>query len=169
MKLTGKVHKFGANVDTDGIIPAQFMEISDPKELAKHCMESIDPDFANKVRPGDIIVAETNFGSGSSREIAPVAIKATGIGCVIAKSFALIFYRNAINIGLPILESQEAVDGIADGDMVEVDLKTGEIANVSEKRKFQAQEYPDFIKEIISAGGLVENIRRVLKKNTRKD
>jgi 3-isopropylmalate/(R)-2-methylmalate dehydratase small subunit len=166
MKLAGKVHKFGANVDTDVIIPARFMEVSDPKELAKHCMESIDPDFVNKVRPGDVIVAEKNFGSGSSREHAPVAIKASGVGCVIAKSFARIFYRNAINIGLPIFESQEAVDGTENGDMVEVDLKTGKIVNVSRKRKFKAQEYPEFIKEIISAGGLIEYTRRVLRNKT---
>lgn len=167
MKIKGKVHKYGNNVDTDVIIPGQYMEISDAKELAKHCMEDIDPEFVNRVQPGDIIVAEENFGYGSSREHAPLAIKASGVGCVIAKSFARIFYRNAINIGLPILESQEAVDGIENGDILEVDLKTGEIVNVSKKKRFQAQAYPDFIMELISAGGLVEYTRQRLIKNTK--
>lgn len=162
MKLKGKVHKYGANVDTDVIIPGRYLEISDAKELGKHCMEDIDSEFVNKVRAGDIIVAGTNFGSGSSREHAPVAIKASGVGCVIAKSFSRIFYRNAINVGLPILECEEAVDGIEDGDMVEVDLTRGEVVNVSKEGKFQAKAYPDFIMQLISAGGLVEHTRRRL-------
>jgi 3-isopropylmalate/(R)-2-methylmalate dehydratase small subunit len=162
MKLKGRVHKYGANVDTDVIIPGRYMEISDAGELGKHCMEDIDGEFVNKVQAGDVIVAETNFGSGSSREHAPVAIKASGVGCVIAKSFSRIFYRNAINIGLPILECEEAVDGIEDGDMVEVDLMRGEVVNVSRERKFQAKAYPDFIMQLISAGGLVEYTRRRL-------
>ena len=162
MTLKGKVHKYGANVDTDVIIPGRYLEISDAKELGKHCMEDIDSEFVNKVRAGDIIVAGTNFGSGSSREHAVVAIKGSGVGCVIAKSFARIFYRNAINIGLPILESEEAVDGIKDGDIVEVDLAQGEIVNVSREKRFQAKAYPDFIMQFISAGGLVEHTRRRL-------
>lgn len=162
MKLKGKVHKYGANVDTDVIIPGRYLEISDAKELGKHCMEDIDSEFVKKVQAGDIIVAGTNFGSGSSREHAVVAIKGSGVGCVIAKSFARIFYRNAINIGLPILESEEAVDGIKDGDIVEVDLAQGEIVNVSREKRFQAKAYPDFIMQFISAGGLVEHTRRRL-------
>ena len=137
MKLRGTVHKYGSNVDTDVIIPGRYMEISDAEELAKHCMEDIDSEFVKRVQQGDIIVAETNFGSGSSREHAPLAIKASGVGCVIAKSFSRIFYRNAINIGLPVLESQEAVDGIDQGDIVEVDLARGEITNVSKDKVFK--------------------------------
>lgn len=162
MKLRGTVHKYGSNVDTDVIIPARYMEISDAEELAKHCMEDIDSEFVRKVQHGDIIVAETNFGSGSSREHAPLAIKASGVGCVIAKSFARIFYRNAINIGLPVLESPEAVDGIDQGDIVEVDIARGKITNVSKGRVFQAQAYPDFIVDLVSAGGLVEHTKRRL-------
>lgn len=162
MKLRGTVHKYGLNVDTDVIIPGRYMEISDAEELAKHCMEDIDSEFVKRVQQGDIIVAETNFGSGSSREHAPLAIKASGVGCVIAKSFARIFYRNSINIGLPVLESQEAVDGIDHGDIVEVDLARGEITNVSKGKIFQAQTYPDFIVELVSTGGLVEHTKRRL-------
>ena len=162
MKLRGTVHKYGPNVDTDVIIPGRYMEISDAEELAKHCMEDIDSEFVKRVQQGDIIVAETNFGSGSSREHAPLAIKASGVGCVIAKSFARIFYRNAINIGLSVLESQEAVDGIDHGDIVEVDLARGEITNVSKGKIFQAQAYPDFIVELVSTGGLVEHTKRRL-------
>lgn len=163
MKLKGKVHKYGANVDTDVIIPARYLEISSPEELAKHCMEDIDSEFMNKVQTGDIIVAETNFGSGSSREHAPLAIKGSGVGCVIAKSFARIFFRNAINVGLPILENEEAVDGIEDGDILEVDLARGKIVNASKKKKFWATAYPDFIMQLISAGGLVEYTKRRLQ------
>jgi 3-isopropylmalate/(R)-2-methylmalate dehydratase small subunit len=162
MKLRGTVHKYGSNVDTDVIIPGKYMEISDAEELAKHCMEDIDSEFIRKVQQGDIIVAETNFGSGSSREHAALAIKGSGVGCVIAKSFARIFYRNAINIGLPVLESSEAVDGIDQGDIVEVDLARGEITNVSKGKVFQAQAYPDFIVDLVSAGGLVEYTKRRL-------
>lgn len=163
MKLRGRVHKYGANVDTDVIIPARYLELSDVRELGKHCMEDIDSEFVNKVQTGDIIVAETNFGSGSSREHAPLAIKGTGVGCVIAKSFARIFYRNAINVGLPILESEEAVDGIEDGDTLEVDLARGEIVNIDKQEKFQAKAYPDFIIHLISTGGLVEYTKRRLQ------
>jgi 3-isopropylmalate/(R)-2-methylmalate dehydratase small subunit len=160
MKLKGKVHKYGADVNTDVIIPAQYLESNDPRMLAKHCMEDLDKEFAGRVKPGDMIVAGTNFGCGSSREHAPVAIKATGVGGVIAKSFARIFYRNAIDIGLPILESEEAVEGIENGDLVEVDLASGDIVNVSKGKTFQAKPFPEFILQLISAGGLVEYTKR---------
>jgi 3-isopropylmalate/(R)-2-methylmalate dehydratase small subunit len=162
MRLRGVVHKYGSNVDTDVIIPARYMEVSDAEELAKHCMEDIDSEFVRKVQQGDIIVAETNFGSGSSREHAALAIKGSGVGCVIAKSFARIFYRNAINIGLPVLESPEAAEGIDQGDIVEVDLARGEITNVSKGKVFHAQAYPDFVVDLVSAGGLVEYTKRRL-------
>ncbi len=165
MKVKGRVHKYGDNVNTDVIIPGQYLDLSDAGELARHCMEDIDPEFVQKVQAGDIIVAGTNFGSGSSREHAPLAIKGSGVGCVIAKSFARIFYRNAINIGLPVVESDEAVDGTEDGDIMEVDLARGEILNVNQKRKFQAKGYPDFIMELISTGGLVEYTSRRLKQS----
>ena len=160
--LKGKVHKYGANVDTDVIIPARYLNISDPAELAKHCMEDIDPDFVNRVQPGDIIVATTNFGCGSSREHAPLAIKAAGISCVIAKSFARIFFRNAINTGLPLLECDEAVDNTGAGDLLEVDLSRGEIKNLTNGMEFTAKPYPDFMSELIAAGGLVEYTRQRL-------
>jgi 3-isopropylmalate/(R)-2-methylmalate dehydratase small subunit len=156
LKLKGKVHKYGANVDTDAIIPARYLSLSEPGELAQHCMEDIDSEFLNRVKPGDIIVADTNFGCGSSREHAPLAIKAAGISCVIAKSFARIFFRNAINIGLPLLECIEAVDGTKTGDILEVNLITGEIRNITRDKTFTAKAYPDFMMEIINAGGLVE-------------
>lgn len=156
MKLKGKVHKYGANVDTDAIIPARYLNISEPADLAKHCMEDIDAAFLSNVKPGDIIVADANFGCGSSREHAPVAIKAAGISCVIARSFARIFFRNAINIGLPLLESPEAVDGTDTGDVLEVDLTQGQIKNVTRDRNFMAKPYPEFMMGIINAGGLVE-------------
>ena len=164
MKLIGKVHKYGANVNTDAIIPARYMNTSDPAELAKHCMEDIDPDFVAKVQPGDFIVATTNFGSGSSREHAPLAIKAAGISGVIAKTFARIFFRNAINIGLPILECDEAVEEIDFGDMLEVDLARGEIKNLTKDKLFQAKPYPDFMLELISAGGLIEHTKKKISK-----
>jgi 3-isopropylmalate/(R)-2-methylmalate dehydratase small subunit len=164
MKLTGKVHKYGANVNTDAIIPARYLNISDPAELAKHCMEGIDPDFVAKVQPGDLIVATTNFGCGSSREHAPLAIKAAGVSAVIAKSFARIFFRNAINIGLPILECDEAVEETDSGDILEVDLARGEIKNLTKDKLFQAKPYPDFMLELISAGGLIEHTKRKLSK-----
>ncbi len=160
MKLRGKIHKYGANVDTDAIIPARYLNVSDPKELAKHCMEDIDADFVRRVQQGDIIVATTNFGSGSSREHAPIAIKASGVSCVIAESFARIFYRNAINIGLPILECAAAAAGCESGDTLEVKLSIGEIRNVTRNLALQAEPYPDFMLELISAGGLIEHTRK---------
>ena len=156
MKLKGKVHKFGADVNTDSIIPARYLNVSAPEELAKHCMEGIDPEFLAKVEPGDIIMATTNFGCGSSREHAPLAIKACGISCVIAQSFARIFFRNAINIGLPLLECVEAVKETETGDILEVDLASGEINNISKHKKFIANPYPEFMVGIINAGGLIE-------------
>lgn len=164
MKLKGVVHKYGVNVDTDAIIPARYLNVSDPEELARHCMEDIDLDFINKVKPGDIIVADTNFGCGSSREHAPLAIKASGVSCVIAKSFARIFFRNAINIGLPLLECEDAVDSTDAGDVLEVDLSKGEIENITKNRKFLARPYPDFMMKIIEAGGLVDYTRNRMAK-----
>ena len=163
MLIKGQVHKYGANVDTDAIIPARYLNVSDPALLAKHCMEDIDKDFVTRVRAGDIIVATTNFGSGSSREHAPVAIKAVGISCVIAESYARIFYRNAINIGLPILECPEAVKGSQSGDTLEVEMETGKIKNISRGQTYQAQPFPAFMMELISAGGLVAYTKRRLE------
>ncbi len=160
--LKGKVHKYGANVDTDAIVPARYLNVSEPAELARHCMEDIDQGFVNRVQTGDIIVATTNYGCGSSREHAPLAIKASGISCVIASSFARIFFRNAINIGLPLLECNEAVDNIEAGDTVEVDLSTGKIKNLANGRKFTAKPYPEFMAELISAGGLIEHTKQRL-------
>jgi len=154
--LKGKVHKFGSNVNTDVIIPARYLNVSEPEELAKHCMEDIDPEFTTKVELGDIIVATTNFGCGSSREHAPLAIKACGISCIIAQSFARIFFRNAINIGLPLLECAEAVDETELGDILEVDLSNGKIKNISKRKTFMANLYPEFMMGIINAGGLIE-------------
>lgn len=162
MKLKGKVHKYGANVDTDAIISARYLSLSEPDELAQHCMEDIDSEFLAKVEPGDIIMAETNFGCGSSREHAPLAIKATGVSCVIAKSFARIFFRNAINIGLPLLACSEAVGSTEVGDVLEVDLTTGEIRNITRGKTFVAERYPEFMMGIINAGGLVEYTKRKL-------
>ena len=160
--LKGKVHKYGANVDTDAIIPAHYLNISEPAELAKHCMEGIDKDFIKRVKPGDIMMVTTNFGCGSSREHAPLAIKAAGISCIIAKSFARIFFRNAINIGLPLLECDEAVDKTEAGDTLEVDLAKGRIKNVTRDMEFRAKPYPDFMAKLISAGGLVEYTKKRL-------
>jgi len=160
--LKGKVHKYGANVDTDVIIPARYLNIYDPMELAKHCMEDLDQEFLKRVEPGDIIVAATNFGCGSSREHAPMAIKAAGISCVIAKSYARIFFRNAINIGLPLLECEEAVDRTDSGDVLEVELSTGEIKNLTKGLTFRSSPYPDFMTEIISSGGLIEYTKKRL-------
>ncbi len=157
--LQGKVWKFGNDVDTDLIIPARYLNTSDPQELAAHCMEDADPGFAAKVRPGEMIVGGKNFGCGSSREHAPLAIKAAGVSCVIAASFARIFYRNAINIGLPILESPEASAAIAQGDQVEVDLTTGTITDRTSGQSFQAAPFPPFMQELISAGGLIGYVR----------
>ncbi len=158
--LTGKAYKYGPNVDTDAIIPARYLNVSEPAELARHCMEDIDTEFVNKVQPGDIIVATTNFGCGSSREHAPLAIKAAGVSCVIAGSFARIFFRNAINIGLPLLECEAAADNIQTGDILEIDLATGKIKNLTNGLEFTASPYPDFMNELISAGGLIEYTRR---------
>ncbi|OGO05706.1 MAG: 3-isopropylmalate dehydratase small subunit [Chloroflexi bacterium RBG_13_56_8b] len=158
--LKGKVHKYGANVDTDAIIPARYLNISDPDELAKHCMEDMDADFLKKVEPGDIIMATTNFGCGSSREHAPLAIKAAGVSCIIASSFARIFFRNAINIGLPLLESDEAVANTEDGDTLEVDLAKGRIKNLTRELEFKAEPYPDFMAELIADGGLIEHTKK---------
>ena len=154
--LKGKVFKYGADVDTDVIIPARYLNVSEPAELAKHCMEDIDKEFVGKVAPGDIIMATTNFGCGSSREHAPLAIKAAGVSCVIAESFARIFFRNAINIGLPLLECAEAVRNTKSGDELEVDLATGTIKNITSGRTFTAKPYPEFMSGLIAAGGLVE-------------
>jgi len=163
LKLKGAVHKYGANVDTDAIIPARYLNVSQPAELAKHCMEDMDPQFTNRVKPGDLMVATTNFGCGSSREHAPLAIKASGISCIIAKSFARIFFRNAINIGLPLLECAEAVDKTEAGDFLEVDLSSGKIKNLSSGITFTAKPYPDFMAELISAGGLIEHTKKRLQ------
>ena len=162
MPLKGTVHKYGANVDTDAIITARYLNLHEPADLARHCMEDIDADFIKRAKAGDIIVADTNFGCGSSREHAPVALKASGISCVIAKSFARIFFRNAINIGLPLLECEEAVDSIQAGDMLEVDLVSGKITNLSSNTTFTARPYPDFMMQVIKAGGLVEHTRKRL-------
>ncbi len=160
MNLRGKVHKYGDDVNTDVIIPARYLNVYDPAELAQHCMEDLDPEFLKRVKPGDIIVAGTNFGCGSSREHAPLAIKAVGISCVIAKSFARIFYRNAIDIGLPILECEEAVDKTEAGDVLEVELSTGKIINITRGLTFKAKPYPDFMLELIESGGLIEYTKR---------
>ena len=160
--LKGKVHKYGADVNTDVIIPARYLNLSDPVELAKYCMEDIDKDFISRVQPSDIIMATTNFGCGSSREHAPLAIKAVGISCIIAKSFARIFFRNAIDIGLPLLECDEAVDKTKAGDVLEVDLSSGNIKNLTNGMTFTAKPYPDFMAELIFAGGLIEHTRQRL-------
>ena len=154
----GTVFKYGDNVDTDVIIPARYLNSSDPAELALHCMEDIDKEFVNKVKKGDIIVAEKNFGCGSSREHAPIAIKEAGVSCVIAKTFARIFYRNAINIGLPIIECKEAAEGIEAGDEVEIDFDSGMIYNKTKKTEFKGQAFPEFMQKLISAGGLIPYI-----------
>jgi 3-isopropylmalate/(R)-2-methylmalate dehydratase small subunit len=158
--LKGKVWKYGANVDTDVIIPARYLNLSTAEELAGHCMGDLDPAFVQEMQPGDIIVASTNFGCGSSREHAPLAIKGAGVSCVIAETFARIFYRNAINIGLPILECPEAVTGIDTGQTLEVELETGIIRNLDTGQVFQAAPYPPFMMDIISAGGLIEFTRK---------
>jgi 3-isopropylmalate/(R)-2-methylmalate dehydratase small subunit len=160
--LTGNVFKYGANVDTDAIIPARYLNVSDPAELAKHCMEDIDLDFVKKVQKGDIIMADTNFGWGSSREHAPISIKAAGISVVVAASFARIFFRNAINIGLPLLESPETVAATDAGDIIQIDIVTGKIENVTKGISFQAKPYPAFMSQIIASGGLVEYTKQKL-------
>ncbi len=164
MRFEGTAHRYGRDVDTDVIIPARYLNTSDPAELAKHCLEDLDATFIDRVKPGDILVAEENFGCGSSREHAPIAIKAAGIDAVIAKSFARIFYRNAINTGLAIMECPEAVDAIHAGDTVSVDAATGTIRNETTGLEFQAQPFPEFIAEIIEAGGLANRWKAKLAK-----
>lgn len=159
MKLQGKVWKFGDDIDTDSIIPARYLNTSDPAELALHCMEDADPEFPSRVAAGDIIVAGKNFGSGSSREHAPLAIKAAGISCVIAASFARIFYRNAFNIGLPILESPEAARNIQQGDLLRVDIEEGVITNLTRSQDYQFTPVPPFMQQIIAAGGLINHVK----------
>ncbi len=160
MRFRGRVWKFGADVDTDRIIPARYLNTSDPAELAQHCMEDADPEFPRKVRPGDVILADKNFGCGSSREHAPIAIKAAGVSCVIARSFARIFYRNAFNMGLPIFECPEAYDGIEEGDEVEVDADSGVIRNLTRGTEFRAAPIPPFMQELIADGGLMAHIAK---------
>jgi 3-isopropylmalate/(R)-2-methylmalate dehydratase small subunit len=160
MKSKGRAWKFGPNINTDAIIPARYLNVTDPEELAQHCMENENPRFAQEVKDGDVIVAETNFGCGSSREHAPIAIKAKGISCVIAKSFARIFYRNAFNMGLPIVESDEAVDGIRQDDEIEVDLTSGKINNKTTGQSYTANPIPPFMQKIIDDGGLMEHIAK---------
>lgn len=159
MKLQGKVWKFGNDVDTDIIIAARYLNSSDPAELASHCMEDADPDFASKVESGDIMVASKNFGCGSSREHAPIAIKAAGLSCVVAKSFARIFYRNAFNIGLPIFECPEVIDEVSQGDQLSVDADTGKIVNLTTGKEYQAAPIPEFMRQIIDAGGLISYVK----------
>ncbi|MDI6717405.1 MAG: 3-isopropylmalate dehydratase small subunit [Actinomycetota bacterium] len=163
MQYKGRAWKFGRDIDTDLIIPARYLKTSDPVELGKHCMEDADPEFASKISKGDIIIAEENFGCGSSREHAPIAIKASGISCVIAKSFARIFYRNSINMGLPILESEEAVNGINAGDEVQVDTDKGEIVNLTTGKVYKAKPFPEFITNIIKQGGLINYVKQKVK------
>ncbi|PNR98935.1 3-isopropylmalate dehydratase small subunit [Petrotoga miotherma DSM 10691] len=160
MKFRGRVFKYGDNVDTDVIIPARYLNNPEPEILAQHCMEDIDKDFVKKVKKGDIIVAGRNFGSGSSREHAPLSIKAAGVSCVIAESFARIFYRNAINIGLPILISKEASHNIEDGSEIEIDLDNGIIKDLKNNKEYYSEKYPKFLQEIISSGGLIEKIKK---------
>lgn len=160
MKFKGRAWKFGSDIDTDRIIPARYLNTFDPAELAKHCMEDEDPKFSSKVKKGDIIVAGKNFGCGSSREHAPIAIKAAGVSCVVAESFARIFYRNSFNMGLPILESREAARASKNGDLLEVNTATGEIYNATRKRRFQARPIPPFMQELVKAGGLMKSIKK---------
>ena len=160
MAIKGTIWKFGDNVDTDAIIPARYLNTSDPAELAKHCMEDADPSFPSKLKKGDIVIAGANFGCGSSREHAPIAIKAVGVACVIAKSFARIFYRNAFNMGLPILECPEAFDSLQEGDEVVVSLQNGEITISKNGRKLKAQPVPDFMQSLLNAGGLMNYVKK---------
>ena len=159
MNAHGIAHRYGDNVDTDVIIPARYLNTSDHAELAAHCMEDIDKDFSQKIKQGDIITAGANFGCGSSREPAPIAIKASGISCVIASTFARIFYRNAINIGLPILECPEAAEKISDKDELSIDFDSGVIMNLTKNEQYKAEPFPDFIKEIIASGGLLSSLK----------
>ncbi len=163
MILKGKVWKFGDNIDTDAIIPARYLNTSDPDELAKHIMEGADKDFPSKIKTGDLIIAEANFGCGSSREHAPIAIRAAGIQAVVAKSFARIFYRNAFNIGLPIFESEEGSEKIKEGDEIEIDADKGVIKNITKDEEYTAKPIPPFMQELISAGGLIEWTKKRIK------
>ncbi|OGQ13691.1 MAG: 3-isopropylmalate dehydratase small subunit [Deltaproteobacteria bacterium RBG_19FT_COMBO_46_12] len=160
MKLEGRIWKFGSDIDTDAIIPARYLNQSDPRELARHAMEDERPEFPQKVRKGDILLAEKNFGCGSSREHAPLALKAVGISCIIAKSFARIFYRNGLNLALPLLESSEASETIREGDRVRVNLTTGEIFDLTQKKKFFAKPIPPFMQKLIKDGGLIRHLRK---------
>jgi len=161
--IKGKVHKFGEDINTDDIIAAKYLVSTNAQELGAHCMETISPDFSKKLSPGDIIVAGSNFGCGSSREHAPLAIKGCGVSAVIAKSFAAIFFRNAINIGLPFLESAD-VDKIKDGDIIEIDLSGGIIKNITQDKNYKTQAFPDFLQQIVASGGLIEHIKRKIRK-----
>lgn len=163
MKRGGKVWKYGDNVDTDGIIPARYLNVSNAEELARHCLEDLDATFAGAVEPGDVIVAGENFGCGSSREHAPLAIKAAGVSCVVAESFARIFYRNAINVGLPILECPAAVEDAEQGHRLDIDLEAGQVRNLMTGQIHQAEAYPPFMMDIIDAGGLVPYTRQRMK------
>ena len=160
MKLEGRIWKFGSDVDTDAIIPARYLNQSDPKELAKHVMEEERPDFLREVKKGDILLADRNFGCGSSREHAPLALKAAGVSCIIARTFARIFYRNSLNLGLPLLESPEASEGIKDGDRVRINLATGEIFNLTQNMKFRANPVPAFMQDLLKDGGLIAHLRK---------
>ena len=166
MKIEGRIWKFGSDVDTDAIIPARYLNQSDPKELAKHVMEEERPDFLREVKKGDILLADKNFGCGSSREHAPLALKAAGVSCIVARTFARIFYRNSLNLGLPLLESPEASEGIKDGDRVQVNLNTGEIFDLTQNRKFQAKPIPAFMQDLLRDGGLISHLRK--EKSKRK-
>ena len=165
--MAGRAWKFGDDVDTDVIIPARYLNVSEPEELARHCMEDADPEFVRGVRPGDVIVAGKNFGCGSSREHAPLAIRACGVACVVASSFARIFYRNAFNIGLPILECPEAAERVATGDVLEIDLAAGLIRNLTQNEEYRARPVPDFMREIVAVGGLVPFVARRLAERRR--
>jgi 3-isopropylmalate/(R)-2-methylmalate dehydratase small subunit len=160
MKLEGRIWKFGSDIDTDAIIPARYLNQSDPEELAKHVMEDERPEFFKEVKKGDILLAEKNFGCGSSREHAPLALKAAGISCIIAKSFARIFYRNGLNLGLPLLESPEASEEIKEGDRVRANLTTGEIFDLTQKKKFRAKPIPAFMQNLLRDGGLIPHLRK---------
>ncbi len=160
MKFRGRVWKYGSDIDTDRIIPARYLNTSDPSELARHCMEDEDPEFASKVQEGDIILAGKNFGCGSSREHAPIAIKAAGVSCVIAESFARIFFRNSFNMGLPILECKEVYDKTDSGDIIEVNMDTGKIRNITKGTDFKARPVPPFMQELLKSGGLLQSIKK---------